>query len=83
MSLKGKPGAYFTLPGMTGTKGYRGEYYYLLVNKNDSHIWTDWTWCTLPQNSGNGWTFEDGEDEHLVEGAALVAPLSILFWEKE
>lgn len=29
-----------------------------------------------------GWELQDG-DEHLIEGAALVAPLSVLFWGKE
>lgn len=83
MFPRDNPGAYFTTQGMTGSPGDRGEHYYLLVNPNGHHIWTDWSWRKLPVDRDNGWDFVVGEDEHLIEGAALVAPLPILFWEKE
>ncbi len=44
------------------------------------------TWISVDDNlrditEKNFWHFIPGEDEHLVEGAALVAPLTMLFWE--
>ncbi len=48
----------------------------------------DRLWYTTPGSSSfqQVWEYRDFEGwtgEHELEGAALVAPLNILFWEKE
>ena len=77
------PGFYFTNQGMAGAPGDHGEHYYLLVSPNYLHNWVDWSWKEVHNDLNVGWAFIDGEDNHLIEGAALVTPLNILFWEKE
>ena len=58
-------------------------HYYLFKTKNTKYVWTESNLKELIRDLDRTWDFVGGEDEHLIEGAALVAPLSILFWEKE
>ena len=43
---------------------------------------TDWFRCFLTLDEETGWGWNEYHDEE-YGGAALVAPLPILFWEKE
>ena len=80
MFPRDNPGAYWTIPGMIRPEGGEKKYF-LLVYKSGKHRWTEENWSELDEDQNTGWSFIEGEDEHLIEGAALVAPLSILFWE--
>lgn len=60
---------------------------YLMKWGEDRHWYVSYRNCNLEdvwryRSSMDGWPL--GENDHdLVKGAALVAPLSILFWEDE
>ena len=56
----------------------------LLLKIKDDYNWTAISNGLIELvDDEDRWKFIEDEDEHLIEGAALVAPLPILFWEKE
>ena len=74
MSPKVKEGFSYTHHG--------GDSHFLLHYK-DLFDWHDLRHYDIKFDGIGGWSFIEGEDEYLIEGAALVAPLSILFWGDE
>ena len=59
-----------------------GDSHFLMYHKN-LFDWYNFKHYDVRFDDLGQWSFIEGADEYLVEGAALVAPLSILFWEDE